>query len=190
MPCSFSQSVRPRAQVPDQHIDDIVRRFGVQRAEHVDNVEVEPLHVLIQVRASARTQGCVRATCASAVLIASECAARPQIPTAEQKLIALITSKFDALRVRQSLPPRRHARTVRLGGGDAPYNHITFHREPVFDEKHLTAKHDTRVKLAKFDHTPGAAVYEGLFPHFEMPNGEQCYFYHHSGITVVSSCRD
>ena len=74
----------------------------------------------------------------------------------------------------QELPPRRHPAKVRLGGDDAPYNRVTFHAPPSFDE---TAVRDARVKLCKFDHVPGATVHADLFPCFELPNGEKCFFY-------------
>ena len=120
------------------------RQYGVDRAERVEGAEAAPGTALVRV------------------------------PAADERLVSTIVRQFGAETVFQELPPRRHPAKVRLGGDDAPYNRVTFHAPPSFDE---TAVRDARVKLCKFDHVPGATVHADLFPCFELPNGEKCFFY-------------
>ena len=99
-----------------------------------------------------------------------------QARASDQRLMMHLLSKCDALPLAGELPPRRLPRTVELEP-QAAYNHISFHVPP-----RRPALERSPVRLFKFDHTPGATVYEGLFDPFEMPTGEQCFFYHHSDI--------
>lgn len=162
----------------DQPSDSEVRATSKQLASKQQN-EVMTLQVPANIVDSlVKRFGVVKIEAPDAVELAPQMVL-VQLPASDQRLALHLLSKCSAMPLKSALQ-RRHPRKVELEPRTA-YNSIVFHGPPRASGTELSP-----VRLAKFDHTPGATVYCGLFDVYDMPTGEQCFFYHHSDIVCES----
>ena len=152
----------------DQPSDSEVRATSKQLASKQQN-EVMTLQVPANIVDSlVKRFGVVKIEAPDAVELAPQMVL-VQLPASDQRLALHLLSKCSAMPLKSALQ-RRHPRKVELEPRTA-YNSIVFHGPPRASGTELSP-----VRLAKFDHTPGATVYCGLFDVYDMPTGEQCFF--------------